>query len=1645
MEIRVLGKFVPFGEQHIKSKDITETSSQKLYNQSHDFFQKCETNDSFVGTSNSNYILYEGFDPSTKNSNESKNVDEELFIKNNTVVWSRCNVLQKSFKFDEPVLQALFVWFNAKKASMNSNEMHDSKITNRLERQRALFVLFQDYARVYFLDGQHFLIRLPSPVRHAWAMNCGVILQCTVDEKKSSLNNFPSGSLPMLYSLLDPLEEIKSVSIADKIMLDELKVNIKGKTQRNNSMKKFENQNFASSSSPRPMRSRSSSNVRADTLQNFDGRKSIEDSFQNVDGRNSLNSLQSLDRFLYYDHDEMLNELRIKSDSKSEVFLELIWTESIAKIEKLEKSDVFIVHDYVGNEILSTRLQFYDILFFKEVTKLELWIGYGNPIPLNYDIEMIKSEFDFEDNKEWENKSIPRETLQLQYRKYLTSKQSHHQFSSDTVITELRDWVHNRTNLVFFNNKIVRISLNFIPSSKLVRSCLEALSFALPTNLFFEFKAEYMLFQYGTEKEDSKIQRETEWESFIIVLLSFFQLNERKLSGKETEETKESDWDFLIASSKHSKFNFDNHFLCLRPSITKENYTMINLLEKSQILRKKNYDHRKRLEENLSSFLPSILFSLHLIYQDLRLNVLSQKFVNDIIPLLLQLAIFLDLDIYVDYYQQNYGLHQKLKIKKVHIMKLNLNNDHPFFMPPDIFKWILKCLRYGIEKNENFPSIKSIGPTFSIPNIQENLIHEFECSRIQKINSIYKKLVTEGEKSMILEIVNVGYFIKDIDSLPFGIVVPLREAIRKCREKPPANWPGEAYILIGREDLAELSYGVPIGYIHTRGNKMEPKPQKVQRLLKSCDVVKTDFPNPDLRFVFEFKEFLKIIEKSSLINFGYVKKKSSNQNEEIPPQVLERVQAQCLKNFSQPVGRGILTYGTATPIVTEPFPIPGISLTIKVLPINILVQIDRAIRFPESIEWPEFHDGVAAGLRIPSTFTIEGSWISLNKPKELNNSHAGFLLGLGLNGHLKSMATWQAVDYLMKTPKHDITTIALVLGLTASYIGTMNNEITKFVAVHVTAMFPPKSTSLNVSPLVQTASILGCGLLYMETCNRYMSQIMLAEISTKALKTPDNFETDFTEGYSLAAGLALGFINLGKGDNALESLDLDLFKELRTYINGGKGFTKKSTIISSGGGGSGYNTNENNVNITSPGATIALGLLYLKTNKINIANKIPIPETEFYLDYVRPDFLLIRILAKNLIMWDNIQSSTSWVKSHVPQYMNTKLELRRRIDCENLESIKRAYYFILAGACFSMSLKFAGSSDKNALKCLLYYLDFFMKLESERTLATFDSNITLSAIRICLNVLVVSTSIVAAGSGNLEVMRRIRKLHKKDVDISNSNSYGSHMITSMALGFLCLGGGNYTLSTSNKAIAGLVSSLFPRYPIEPYDNRAYLQAFRHLWVLAVEKRCLILRDIETREACHVPVKITFKDLYNTEIVTRADGVKEFHVDSKTKESVAPCLLPESEFIQKIEIDSPRYWSIQLEFGKNSEYDHRFWNNPTLYVKRKTGHLTYAEDPQGLRDLFARIFPDGKSLLGSKDSLLKNQQKLDFIRIFSSDPQVQAFSRYLCEDFKINVDDVGIDLSTFCNSILSECLNADKVEAIQIYLELYQIQRNLEKM
>ena len=70
-----------------------------------------------------------------------------------------------------------------------------------------------------------------------------------------------------------------------------------------------------------------------------------------------------------------------------------------------------------------------------------------------------------------------------------------------------------------------------------------------------------------------------------------------------------------------------------------------------------------------------------------------------------------------------------------------------------------------------------------------------------------------------------------------------------------------------------------------------------------------------------------------------------------------------------------------------------------------------------------------------------------------------------------------------------------------------------------------------------------------------------------------------------------------------------------------------------------------NVHITSQGALIALALIHLKSNNRGIAEALSMPQTFYSLESVRPAFLLLKVLCKNLIMWEGIESSKEWIES----------------------------------------------------------------------------------------------------------------------------------------------------------------------------------------------------------------------------------------------------------------------------------------------------------------------------------------------------------------------------------------------------------------
>jgi len=591
-------------------------------------------------------------------------------------------------------------------------------------------------------------------------------------------------------------------------------------------------------------------------------------------------------------------------------------------------------------------------------------------------------------------------------------------------------------------------------------------------------------------------------------------------------------------------------------------------------------------------------------------------------------------------------------------------------------------------------------------------------------------------------------------------------------------------------------------------------------------------------------------------------------------------------------GRGLIYYSARIPLLTQRFPIGGFNLSCVMKPDNNTVGVDKNSFTEEKVCWAFFHAGVAAGLSISREARgIDTSWILFNKPlQDLSNRHAGFLLALGLNGHLKSVAKWVAFKYL--TPKHTMTSIGLLLGLAASYIGTMDSLITRLLSVHVTRMLPPGAAELNLSPLTQATGIMGIGLLYCNTQHRRMSEIMVSEI--EHIDTELEEEPLRNEGYRLAAGFALGFINLGKGSDLKGLHDMRLTERLLALAVG----TKQVDLV-------------HVLDKATAASVVAFALIYMKSENKVLARKIDVPESLLQFDYVRPDIFLLRTLARHLIMWKEIVPSFEWVQNSLPEAYRR----RSRLDgIVRLTSDDLPFYNIIAGLCFSIALRHAGSGNTSARDVLIHYLDQFMRI-CQIDANTFDKKLTRNTIRNCQDLIALSAATVMAGTGDLAVFRRLRSQHGRD---DSETPYGSHLAAHLAIGALFLGGGTFTFGTSNLAIGALLVAFYPLFPSTVQDNRSHLQAFRHFWVLATEARCLVARDIDTNQPVPMPIQITLRNGLQT----------QRHI---------PCLLPELDQIKAVRTSSSEYWNIVLDFENNKTHVASFKATQTIYVRRRPAH------------------------------------------------------------------------------------------------------------
>uniref|UniRef100_A0A3Q2YK66 Anaphase promoting complex subunit 1 n=1 Tax=Hippocampus comes TaxID=109280 RepID=A0A3Q2YK66_HIPCM len=1119
-------------------------------------------------------------------------------------------------------------------------------------------------------------------------------------------------------------------------------------------------------------------------------------------------------------------------------------------------------------------------------------------------------------------------------------------------IHALRDPVSNRVTLELNNGSMLRISMPDIAVSELGK-----LSFL-----------HVLVKWYTIYNAPGGTSGHGEWNLFVTCFLKLMGYNTERLTWTRNVSWSNSDLKYRDKCTKEKLLNCSTDFLrpvfdfqASPPSATLDNTAP------------------------LFAHIPTLFYVLHLLYQELLLNELHRERASSLVCLLQQLARDLQLEDYMDLYWRDYpslinGFTESYLIDQSLIAQM----QHPSFLraePPCVFSWLSSCLRG--EDVQPFPYLPDV------------------CLRIRLLVLSYALYIGGDDKattsnvSKYLVKLSAGFTLKDLESVPFGVALPIRDAIYHCREQPCADWSEEVCLLIGRQDRTRQAHNMTLSV----GSSLSLEPPATTEADEDEDGMSDIIQevtgliwSQDLRV----QEVRRLLQSSKPVQVCVVQLPEVSDHEYIEEKENKLLQL-CQRTMSLPVGRGLFTLFSYQPVPTELLAIPKLNLT------AIIHKCPHSYNDLYQGCQTHFTLWAAYGLvALHLCVQVDSAWIVYNKNKnqEMANEHAGFLMALGLNGHLTKLGTLNIHDYLAKG--HEMTSIGLLLGVAAARLGTMDVSTTRLLSIHIPALLPPTSTELDVPHNIQVASVIGIGLVYQGTGHRHIAEVLQSEIGR-----PPGPEMEYCtdrESYSLAAGLALGMVCLGQGSNLIGMSDLNVPEQLYQYMVGGHrrppvGASRERHKSPS------YQIKEGdtiNVDVTCPGATLALAMIYLKTNNRSIADWLKPPDTWFLLDFIKPEFLLLRTLARCIIMWDDILPNTEWVKSNIPQIMRgNHLDSPESV---NLETWIQVQDYITAGACMALGLRFAGSANSDAFDCLYEFAKSFMKVMS-----FYGSPPGCYNIQTALSMILLSMSMVMSGTGNLKVLQLCRFLHYRT---GSEMNYGFHMAHHMALGMLFLGGGRFSLSTSNSAIAAMLCALYPHFPSHSTDNRYHLQALRHLIVLAAESRLLVPVDVDSLKPCYALLEVTYK--------------KTDWYDETTVELMAPTMLPELHLLKRVRVKGPRYWELCIDLIKEVQHLKSVLSKDgVLYVKLRAGQLPYKDDPQGWKSLLG-------SAVNQRSSGIR-AFKLEAISTFTSEPTLLSFAEFFCKA----PDGMKHETVALFSAMLYECVAQECPEMLPTYIAIQQ--------
>lgn len=686
--------------------------------------------------------------------------------------------------------------------------------------------------------------------------------------------------------------------------------------------------------------------------------------------------------------------------------------------------------------------------------------------------------------------------------------------------TSIKDPVGNRVSVGFTNGKIYRFQLPFMCENPAVRKMLIALRQVLPKESLKVFVRWYSI-KNSPGTRDLNLKREFElFKAMLYELIgrphevssssSSTTINAKK-RRKNEENGADSDWEYLL-------------------NVT-EDVVMEKKSEDEDMIQ--NYHSDAPLFSNI----PAIFYTMHLLYEDFKMDLTMKNEMKLISEFLCQLATDFKLELFRFHYIKDNPILCSIKSKR----EISTSESEMLLRkeligtPLSIFQEIanLTC-KSQFNPYPFIPNVNNLSK-----DIYEILAVIFEKVKMPSDASVLMKVsdnqmtstkttskIAPGsiQKIVIDTMIKKGITRKDMERLPVAVHYIISQILETVRLNPPLGSCAKAFKLLLRPELfthaafkrnrKSLKEVAKVQQESSLSLRIQTQPDVIAKsekaLVEDDGMEQIDTKLLRLRFPDDLRinDVKKFLNSSKPVTIDITQAPNMSDHDFIEEQE-KQLFALCTRTMALPVGRGMFTFRTYYPVLTETLPIPKLCLSGKEINRGATVEL-QSIELPANMSvWPQFHNGVASALRIATDPNeIDPAYIMYNKPKDSDMppvSYAGFLMALGLTSSLKSLSDTYIYDYLVKS--EELLSVGLILGMAASYRGTMDTKVTRMLSIHIESLLPPTAIELDVPHNVQVASLLGIGLLYQNSNKRYIAEALLQEINRppgeKALNFPN--------------------------------------------------------------------------------------------------------------------------------------------------------------------------------------------------------------------------------------------------------------------------------------------------------------------------------------------------------------------------------------------------------------------------------------------------------------------------------------------------------------------------------------------------------------